>query len=420
MVEQAIPMVCEHGVRQLSANCASIRNHGAVAGFYSMFYRWSRTECFTLRKSNVNTYLLSRRPIANFRNADSSRPLHSSKSSRTSAPIKPRRSAPQLLSKDESPIAADLRHIMRRLPHSVVVLTTVSAEKRLGTSSLLDQADRKTYNAVKGNFLRPTKQVTKSKQSSMEEINMEGSREDVSLHTHNSEQEVISGPSPVVVERSTSEGFSQGLPLLDPGSSCSTQNVYKAALKESKEYRGMTLSSFTTVSLQKDPIVSFNIRTPSATLLALAEAGMFLIHILEANEAGASLATQFSRGGGGIDAFNGLDIMRMPLNLIEEGFELDNSITYLPLIQSSGVKQILLCRVVDCGLKQEISRPFLQIDDHNVVFGKVLMIADSDGVRASHGVISLGEEWHGLSYADGQYRTSGSVINVDSSLDEGL
>ncbi|KAA8568839.1 hypothetical protein EYC84_007819 [Monilinia fructicola] len=74
---------------------------------------------------------------------------------------------------------------------------------------------------------------------------------------------------------------------------------------------GMTLSSFTTLTLSPDPIITFNIKRPSRTLDALKATQhpdtialvpsererRFHIHILQCNPAGAKIANHFSRGG---------------------------------------------------------------------------------------------------------------------------
>ncbi|KAF8852766.1 hypothetical protein BDZ45DRAFT_97368 [Acephala macrosclerotiorum] len=60
--------------------------------------------------------------------------------------------------------------------------------------------------------------------------------------------------------------------------------------------RGMTLSSFTTLTLTPYPIIQFNIKAPSRTLDALMETRHFLVHILEATKAGAKVAAAFTKG----------------------------------------------------------------------------------------------------------------------------
>ncbi|KAI1938659.1 hypothetical protein LOZ66_003462 [Ophidiomyces ophidiicola] len=61
-------------------------------------------------------------------------------------------------------------------------------------------------------------------------------------------------------------------------------------------FRGMTVSSFNTVTLYPDPIVSFNVKVPSETYDAILSSQRFLVHLLSSNMATARLAREFSRG----------------------------------------------------------------------------------------------------------------------------
>ncbi|KAL4751745.1 hypothetical protein BDW72DRAFT_212539 [Aspergillus terricola var. indicus] len=61
-------------------------------------------------------------------------------------------------------------------------------------------------------------------------------------------------------------------------------------------FRGMTVSSFNTVTLTPHPVISFNVRRPSETLHALISSGRFLVHLLATDLATASLARDFARG----------------------------------------------------------------------------------------------------------------------------
>ncbi|PYH42066.1 flavin reductase family protein [Aspergillus saccharolyticus JOP 1030-1] len=61
-------------------------------------------------------------------------------------------------------------------------------------------------------------------------------------------------------------------------------------------FRGMTVSSFNTVTLHPSPIISFNVRRPSETLSALQSSGRFLVHLLAPTAQTAALAREFSRG----------------------------------------------------------------------------------------------------------------------------
>ncbi|KAL4881594.1 flavin reductase like domain-containing protein [Aspergillus karnatakaensis] len=64
----------------------------------------------------------------------------------------------------------------------------------------------------------------------------------------------------------------------------------------SSRFRGMTVSSFNTVTLTPYPIISFNVRRPSETLNALLHSGRFLVHLLSPEKNAAALARDFAKG----------------------------------------------------------------------------------------------------------------------------
>lgn len=76
-----------------------------------------------------------------------------------------------------------------------------------------------------------------------------------------------------------------------------TTNATTATKNSTTNYaRGMTISSFSTVTLHPEPIISFNARRPSETLTALLSSRRFLVHLLAPGPATAALARDFSRG----------------------------------------------------------------------------------------------------------------------------
>ncbi|KAI5865255.1 flavin reductase like domain-containing protein [Durotheca rogersii] len=60
--------------------------------------------------------------------------------------------------------------------------------------------------------------------------------------------------------------------------------------------RAMTVSSFTSLSVDPVPMVTFNITLPSTTYQALARCGRFNAHILSGDDHGARIADLFTRG----------------------------------------------------------------------------------------------------------------------------
>lgn len=110
------------------------------------------------------------------------------------------------------------------------------------------------------------------------------------------------------------------------------------------------------------------------------------------------MADRFTRGGGGVDGFTGLEILDEEAG--EEG-------VVLPRILGRGVRRVLRCEVLGKG-ERGGDVGFVKVGDH------VLVLAEVKGVtgNAQEGGE---EEWLGLCYADGNYRAVGEVIDAEKS-----
>ncbi|KAF4819429.1 hypotheticall protein [Colletotrichum tropicale] len=145
--------------------------------------------------------------------------------------------------------------------------------------------------------------------------------------------------------------------------------------------RGMTMSSFVSLSMDPVPLVSFNVRTPSRTLAAIEDLdGRFNVHVLAEGEAGAGVAEWFTRGNSGGEVFKELP----------SGVEVEEEDGEAPVLGGRGVLFVLKCRVLGEGV--------VRVRDHVVVVGEV------EGVRKGDG------EGFGLVYADRRYRVLGDVL----------
>jgi flavin reductase (DIM6/NTAB) family NADH-FMN oxidoreductase RutF len=60
--------------------------------------------------------------------------------------------------------------------------------------------------------------------------------------------------------------------------------------------KGLTVSSFTTVSFDPEVVVSLNLRVPSSTHDAIEVSNFFLVHVLKANKQAIDMASRFSSG----------------------------------------------------------------------------------------------------------------------------
>ncbi len=163
-------------------------------------------------------------------------------------------------------------------------------------------------------------------------------------------------------------------------------------------FRGMTVSSFNTVTLDPTPLVSFNVRTPSATHTALAASGIFLAHFLSSTAFGARIADVFAKGNHATgQAFKDLAIDGMGNLKIFTGPEIRGA----PLLIGSGVLRALRCRVLP---GKEIV-----VGDHVVLVAEVVGILETPSNKVG---VNYGEEM-GLIYVDRGYKRIGDPIAID-------
>ncbi|WDK23238.1 flavin reductase like domain-containing protein [Colletotrichum graminicola] len=149
--------------------------------------------------------------------------------------------------------------------------------------------------------------------------------------------------------------------------------------------RGMTMSSFVSLSMEPVPLVTFNVRTPSRTLQAIQDegsGGLFNIHVLAEGAEGARVAEWFTRGNGA--AGEGL------FRELPDGVGVCEEDGAAPVLEGKGVLYVLRCRALGEGM--------VRVRDHVVVVGEV------EGVLRGEG------EGFGLVYADRRYRVLGDVL----------
>jgi flavin reductase (DIM6/NTAB) family NADH-FMN oxidoreductase RutF len=186
-----------------------------------------------------------------------------------------------------------------------------------------------------------------------------------------------------------------------------------------RPFRGMTLSSFTSLTLSPEPVVTFNIRAPSKTLEGLLHTRHFLIHILDSSAKAARIANYFTMGNerrGHTPFLRGeqaglFSVVKEPVSVGDNGLEI-----VLPRLRGAAVTRVLRCEVLGSppldrsapieGKIEDITvaRGLLWVGDHILVLGKVEEILDQDGDEGE------GRGGYGLSYVDGSYRNIGPVI----------
>lgn len=162
---------------------------------------------------------------------------------------------------------------------------------------------------------------------------------------------------------------------------------------ESSIPRGMTMSSFTSLSLSPTPLVTFNVATPSRTLDAIRSGapsggrrrgGTFNIHILAGDASGARVAENFTRG----NAEGLFERLEGAKCLMDDGGA--------PRLDGAGVLCVLRCVVAG---DEAPGGGIVQVRDHVIVVGEVVDV-----------VMGQGGKQAALSYTDRSYRGVGTVV----------
>lgn len=124
-------------------------------------------------------------------------------------------------------------------------------------------------------------------------------------------------------------------------------------------FRGMTISSFTAVCLAPNPVVSFNIRTPSRTLDALRNSRTFFINIPAANDIGRAIANAFTKPH---------DDPSLPFRQLyaERGTQTRSKQGGPPYILGMGIQARYKCQL--------LSTKTVEIGDHVVLFAEVVKV----------------------------------------------
>lgn len=162
--------------------------------------------------------------------------------------------------------------------------------------------------------------------------------------------------------------------------------------------RGMTMSSFTSLSLRPTPLVTFNIATPSRTFDAVSRSRQFNIHILSGDVAGARVAEWFRKGNADDLGVFEADKLRdecgcqvVPAETTSDGAA--------PLLKGPGVLFALRCSL----LGDEPARGLVRVRDHVIVLAEIVDIVEGEGGKSEPGPF-------GLAYADRLYRQLGSTM----------
>jgi flavin reductase (DIM6/NTAB) family NADH-FMN oxidoreductase RutF len=172
--------------------------------------------------------------------------------------------------------------------------------------------------------------------------------------------------------------------------------VPAACLKPARphDYRGVTVSSFTTITLQPEPIISFNVKFPSQTLVAIEHSRHFLVHVLEASEGGVSIADIFTKGNNYARDFFLGDKKGFKVTEVDVMTKFEGKMTSLPMLRAEGVMRVLRCSV----------SKVMMVGDHRVIIARVeeILGGEEGGLEGKTG----------LCYMDGRYRGVGDFEHI--------
>ncbi|KAL2367310.1 putative oxidoreductase [Blastomyces gilchristii SLH14081] len=204
-------------------------------------------------------------------------------------------------------------------------------------------------------------------------------------------------------------------------------------------FRGMTVSSFNTVTLYPESIVSFNVKLPSETFNAIHASSRFLVHLLAPTDATARLARDFSRGNANVMLADERErfFKFVPMSGGHDGGWARSSITKgepprLALIghaaEMGGKSSFTTekARADASGITTPITStdyfPFIfecqylprsvKVGNHVIILGRVVNIIRQEAAGASDPVEAHSPEHLCLTYADTRFWKIGENISV--------
>lgn len=170
-------------------------------------------------------------------------------------------------------------------------------------------------------------------------------------------------------------------------------------------FRGMTVSSFNTVTLSPTPVVAFNVRRPSQTLNALQSSALFCVHLLASTDATARLARDFSRGNENLH----LSENQGEFEFATPPSKSDAVEDELPILRRKGGVATFdgpedFPFVFEC---EYLSGKAVDIHDHTIVLGRVVRVhLPPESASGSSG----GGKDFCLTYADARFWKMGEEI----------
>ena len=177
----------------------------------------------------------------------------------------------------------------------------------------------------------------------------------------------------------------------------SAENVAgKSEQSHNSNWRGATVSSFNTVSIEPDVIVSFNLKTPSATFRAIQSSGSLTVHLLGGTAEAGELATLFTSGNSEAP-FAQLENLGVQAEAVAESGDSPVPTSPPRIISFANATQAphftLVCRYM--------REKTVELGDHVVCFGVVTRIM-TQSLHENERHVRQGDQ-HCLIYAEGRY-----------------
>lgn len=166
--------------------------------------------------------------------------------------------------------------------------------------------------------------------------------------------------------------------------------------------RGVTVSSFGTVTLRPDPIFSFNLKVPSRTWDALKGSRRLCVHVLAASRTGAAIAHAFTQGHHDpAHAFRRLEQLGVAIYMSRRRPQRPPSFRPGDDVLATMDGDVIIHKCVEIG-------------DHVIVLARIDRVTYRIGTQEGEGRehAKTLENGVGLGYARQQYRTMGESVNV--------
>lgn len=148
-------------------------------------------------------------------------------------------------------------------------------------------------------------------------------------------------------------------------------------------YKGVTLSSVTSLSINPDPMVQFNLMKPSLTSTYLHAYEKFALHILTPTQYSCDLARLFARNRHYDDSLGEYVPFEPFKHLSTEEYEIYDKATGCSLPILTKFERIMICSKVKS----------LQVQDHEVWIAKVDEVLNKTDEKTG-GLLNFNREFH--------------------------